>query len=252
MDMKINLLTLLISCLITPLLSAQFTTKIVQIDSIGVQFKFGKDELLFPKIDLPKIDSLQLKENQTIKITSYTDTVGSVIYNDTLSMKRLRKVVSRLEHLNLTSEQLSSKSEQRNHHSQLPDSLFRRVDIIISENQVEIEYGKPYPLQINFDGNQHFLRSEAKVELLKLVQVLQTFPQLHIELHGHISGRTYSNSSLSLNRSLSTKAFLVEQGIDEGRIKCLGFQNTRPIKIELPGQNFPENRRVEVIFVEPQ
>lgn len=231
---------------------AQFEYRTIVIDSIGIQFKFAKDDLLAPQKDLPKLQSIRLSGQQTIKITSYTDTVGSVIYNDTLSMKRLRKVVSRLEHLNLTSEQLSSKSEQRDHHSQLPDSLFRRVDIIIYENQVDIEYGKPYPLQINFDGNQHFLRSEAKVELIKLVQVLQTFPQLHIELHGHISGRTYSNSSLSLNRSLSTKAFLVEQGIDEKRINCLGFQNTRPLKIEMPGQNFPENRRVEVIFVEPQ
>jgi|GEM_PF-6868104 len=234
---------------------AQVEEKIAVIDSIPIHFTFATNKVIDLTEITKRLDSLSHQPYDSVKINAYTDTVGSSLYNIPLGEKRLAKGLELFIPTFNTTAQLNQENlhETRiNNHADVHDSLFRRVDIIAYKKQLNIEYGKPYPLQINFDGNQHFLREEAKVELMKLVKALKAFPELHIELHGHISGRTFSNTSLSLNRSLSTKKFLVQNGIEESRISCFGFQNTRPLKFENPGENNPQNRRVEVIFIEPK
>lgn len=220
-----------------------------QVDSIPVHFYFATTDFIDTDEVTPKLEEIRLQKGGKIIVNAYTDTVGTIEYNTGLAEKRLLKVLD----LIAPDPQVPVFSFNRNEQRDLPtvstpDTLFRRVDILVYKNQLTIELDKPYPLQINFDGNQSYLRDEAKPMIDKMIAILEKEPELNIELHGHISGHT-PTYDLSLNRTLSVKHYMVERGIHPDRITCKGFDNTRKLVPEESWESNPLNRRVEIVFL---
>lgn len=78
---------------------------------------------------------------------------------------------------------------------------------------------------IYFDLNKSFIRPDAEIELLKVVEAMRKFPNLKIDVRSHTDSRSSDayNMALSDRRAKSTVAYIISAGIDAGRITGRGY-----------------------------
>ena len=78
---------------------------------------------------------------------------------------------------------------------------------------------------IYFDFNKHNIRTDAEVELAKILSALKEYPQLkiHIESHTDSRGTDSYNELLSDRRAKSTLEWLVIKGIARQRLSAKGY-----------------------------
>ncbi|WP_428269731.1 OmpA family protein [Haliangium sp.] len=83
--------------------------------------------------------------------------------------------------------------------------------------------------------------------LNRAAKVLTDYPDLRVEISGHTdsSGSAERNTTLSQARAESVKAYLVSQGIDEARLKAIGFGPSKPVADNATPAGRAQNRRVE-------
>lgn len=94
----------------------------------------------------------------------------------------------------------------------------------------EIDLAKTLKLDpIYFDFDKATLLEESKSTLDILVDYLNKYPSLVIEVRSHTDSRGNDGYNLALSgaRALSTKDYIVSQGIDPNRLKALGMGETR-------------------------
>lgn len=100
---------------------------------------------------------------------------------------------------------------------------------------------------IFFETGSAELKSESRVELDKLVELLQKNPGMQIEISGHtdnVGGKEF-NLKLSDNRAKSVSAYLVSKGIRAERLTTKGFGDSKPIDDNATEQGRANNRRTE-------
>jgi len=100
-----------------------------------------------------------------------------------------------------------------------------------------------------FDTGQHTLRQGAREKLAKVSGILLAHPGLRLEVEGHtdsVGGEEY-NQTLSEKRALSTREYLVSQGVTEEAITSRGFGKTRPVTTNATAEGRQRNRRVELV-----
>lgn len=115
-----------------------------------------------------------------------------------------------------------------------------------------IEVGATVRLNnIYFDFDKTTLKSVSFVELNKVVDFLKQNAHVEIEIEGHTDnkGSDEYNLNLSQGRSQSVVDYLVEQGIDRGRLKAHGFGESKPIDTNDTEEGRANNRRVEFTVV---
>lgn len=102
---------------------------------------------------------------------------------------------------------------------------------------------------ITFDPGSDGLRPESGPTLRKLLKLLQDDPGLAFEIQGHTDGQGGEkvNGPLSERRAGAVKAWLVSQGIAEGRLTCKGLGASKPVKSNDTAEGRAENRRVELV-----
>ena len=78
---------------------------------------------------------------------------------------------------------------------------------------------------IYFDFDRFNIRSDAAIELAKILAAMREYTQLiiHIESHTDSRGSDSYNESLSEKRAQSTLNWLVDQGIDRSRLSAKGY-----------------------------
>jgi len=106
--------------------------------------------------------------------------------------------------------------------------------------------GKGHVVRRGFFANaSSALSSPFKAHLDDTVKWMQRNPDKNITVEGHTSsvGNASLNQELSEKRAEAVKAYLVDQGIDAGRITTRGVGSDKPAFS--PGRN-PKNRRVEI------
>jgi len=82
---------------------------------------------------------------------------------------------------------------------------------------------------IYFDLDKHFIRSDAEIELNKVLNALLENPNMniHIESHTDSRGRDAYNLALSDRRAKSTMNWLIDKGISPERLTAKGYGETR-------------------------
>lgn len=102
-----------------------------------------------------------------------------------------------------------------------------------------------------FDSDKTELKSESRVELDKVAEMLNEQVTMRIEISGHTdnTGKSDYNLKLSQGRAESVKTYLINKGISAGRIETRGYGDTRPVA----GNDTPEgkalNRRTEMKII---
>ncbi|RTY95351.1 OmpA family protein [Flavobacterium sp. GT3R68] len=108
---------------------------------------------------------------------------------------------------------------------------------------------------ILFDYDRSNIRPDAQLQLNKLIDKLNRYPQIKIEIGAHtdIRGRDEYNQKLSQDRASSTKTYLVSKGISADRITGIGYGENKP-KVNCSDHECTEaehqiNRRSEFLIL---
>lgn len=122
----------------------------------------------------------------------------------------------------------------------------------VIENKINIE-------NIYFDLDKSNIRTDAALELDKLVQIMKENPELIIEAGSHTDSRQTEayNNRLSTRRAKSTRRYIISKGISRKRITAKGFGETQLTNkcsddVECSDEEHQANRRTEFRIVEKE
>ncbi len=99
-----------------------------------------------------------------------------------------------------------------------------------------------------FDFNKFNIRNDTKAFLDKILEEIKEIKYEKIVIEGHtdsIGSKSY-NLKLSKKRAESVKKYLMEKGIDEGKIETVGYGEEKPIESNSTEEGRAKNRRVEI------
>ena len=99
-----------------------------------------------------------------------------------------------------------------------------------------------------FDYDKYTLRSASLAELEKVLQLMEEYPNMEIEVSGHTDskGSDSYNKTLSLNRAKAVYNWLVKQGISSKRMTYEGYGYHKPIATNDTDEGRQLNRRTEM------
>ena len=123
----------------------------------------------------------------------------------------------------------------------VPDAKVERVgEGIVVEFSSNVLFG--------FDSSN--LSADAKVNLDKLVKVLNVYPDTDIEVQGHTDskGSESYNQNLSQTRAGEVSGYLFNNGISNNRIRTKGFGENMPKYDNNTENGRSQNRRVEFLI----
>lgn len=123
----------------------------------------------------------------------------------------------------------TDKEGQISHNIYLTLESYADVEARVKENEkgeVQIQLEKIY-----FDFNKSSIREDAGTTLNVLVDLMKKYPQMEVEVSAHTDarGKDQYNLELSKKRASSTMEYLVSKGIDENRLKCIGYGEMQPL-----------------------
>ncbi len=101
---------------------------------------------------------------------------------------------------------------------------------------------------VNFDVDSDVLRPDSDPALEQILAALEARPDLAVTIEGHTDSDASDayNLDLSQRRAASVVAWLVERGVDTGRLTPLGVGESQPIADNETAAGKAANRRVEV------
>jgi outer membrane protein OmpA-like peptidoglycan-associated protein len=125
--------------------------------------------------------------------------------------------------------------------NKVPDAKVERVG-----EGIVVEFSSN--ILFNFDKSN--LSSDAKMNLDKLVTILNTYPDTDIEIQGHTDdkGSESYNQSLSQRRAGSVSGYLGSKGIANNRLNIKGFGESMPKYDNSTETGRSQNRRVEFLI----
>jgi outer membrane protein OmpA-like peptidoglycan-associated protein len=126
----------------------------------------------------------------------------------------------------------------------LTDYKEQTVDLYLTP----IERGKEVRLNnLFFEFDKAVLKSSSYAELNRLAKVLKATKASSIEIGGHTDdkGTSTYNLELSKQRAAAVVAYLIGEGVDAGRLKAIGYGETKPLVKNSSEENRAINRRVE-------
>lgn len=106
---------------------------------------------------------------------------------------------------------------------------------------------------VNFCFDCDTLSNEAKAILDgDAMAIVKHHPNATFEVAGHTDamGSDQYNQSLSQRRASNVRAYLVEQGVDGGKMTATGYGESQPVADNATAAGRAENRRVELRFTE--
>lgn len=123
----------------------------------------------------------------------------------------------------------------------VPDAKVERVG-----EGIVVEFSS----NVLFGFDQSILSNDARVNLDKLVKVLNAYPDTDIEVQGHTDskGSKLYNQSLSERRANAAAAYLTSQGIAYKRVTIKGFGESMPKYDNALTEGLAQNRRVEFLI----
>ena len=100
---------------------------------------------------------------------------------------------------------------------------------------------------IFFQTDQYELLETSRFELRKLLDFLDRNPDIKIEIGGFTDnvGSPEYNLELSKNRAKAVNDYLISKGVDQARIKYIGYGETHPVDTNNTEQGRANNRRTE-------
>ncbi|WP_222940447.1 OmpA family protein [Hymenobacter sp. BT491] len=98
-----------------------------------------------------------------------------------------------------------------------------------------------------FDTKQYTLKPKSRTELNRLIQFMQQYKDVQVEISGHTDdvGADADNIVLSQNRARSVYDYLVSHGVAAARLRYKGYGETKPLTANDSDAHRQQNRRIE-------
>lgn len=243
---------------ITSLLVAQEELKVFSL-------YYANDQFELTQVHYKTIDSIKvmfLKDSIKLTLKGYTNDVGNLDYNLTLSNKRVDRVAREFEdYLILTAKGYGEIANKSNEH--------RRVDIFVSvkeEQSLEAipindfstsQVGVKFVIEgLYFEPGTDRILETSNDALQELFTYLKKNASIKIKLLGHICCSMYKNpaidgynkrtrkSDLSQARAKAIYDHLIHKGIQQDRVAYIGMAYKFPT-----GKEDQFDRRVEIEII---
>ena len=106
------------------------------------------------------------------------------------------------------------------------------------------------PRNVHYGLDEDFINPDSAVVLDQIVAVLQQYPTIIVDLHGHTDSRASVayNQDLAKRRANNARRYLIERGIAPERMTIRSFGETELLVNETDRVNYARNRRVEFVF----
>jgi outer membrane protein OmpA-like peptidoglycan-associated protein len=104
---------------------------------------------------------------------------------------------------------------------------------------------------LEFETGKSIIKSSSKSSLNELAALLKKKPEFKLLVAGHTDnvGNATSNMTLSKNRTLAVKKYLVTAGVEAERIRTEWYGSTKPIADNSTPEGRQHNRRVEMSII---
>ncbi|MEM6815589.1 MAG: OmpA family protein [Bacteroidota bacterium] len=218
-----------------------YSTQITSDDVFKIEVKFADNSII-------KLEELEIHETGGASTTYIKDFYVGDVTNNVVSSGGQKNVttVARAEDkpvLNQPSIDVSNIKIQKE---------VRYDDEVLTKaiEQPESLGKKAMARNIYFEFDDTQIKKESLPILNRLLQLLQSSPNLKIEIAGHADniGSNQINKIVSQRRAESVKKWLVQKGIDANRILARGYGKEIPLATnddEFEGREL--NRRIEII-----
>ena len=106
---------------------------------------------------------------------------------------------------------------------------------------------------ILFDFDEAELTPGGELQVARLADALRQMPERNVLIEGHTdsSGSDSYNLELSQRRANAVEELLIIQGVDPTRILTRGYGEQYPVVANDSAAGRQQNRRVEVVILEP-
>ncbi len=103
----------------------------------------------------------------------------------------------------------------------------------------------------NFDFDKATLRPSGKAKLDKDAEMLNTYPDINVDINGYTDsiGTQKYNLGLSKRRATTVKKYLESKGVGASRMTTKWFGKKDPVASNKTAAGRAENRRVEIIIL---
>lgn len=110
------------------------------------------------------------------------------------------------------------------------------------------------PENITFDTNRADVKPQFQQVLDQVAMSVRQYPGTVVRVEGHTDsvGSASYNQTLSENRALSVRSYLLQRGVEANRIDAYGYGLTRPIASNATAEGRAQNRRVEFLIIPVQ
>ena len=104
---------------------------------------------------------------------------------------------------------------------------------------------------LEFETGKSLIKASSYESLDQLAELLEKKPEWKLIISGHTDnvGKPGSNMTLSKNRALSVKVYLLSKGILGNRLETEWFGQTKPVASNKTAQGRQKNRRVEMTII---
>lgn len=126
---------------------------------------------------------------------------------------------------------------------QCPDTMAKaKVDAVGCMTLVD--------LNINFDTDKAVIKDSYNSRIAEFANMMKANPKLKasIEAHTDSDGSNAYNQKLSEKRAASAVKALKDLGVEEARIKAVGYGETKPVASNATKEGKAQNRRVEAVM----
>jgi type IX secretion system PorP/SprF family membrane protein len=189
---------------------------------LGYQFarKSVKD------IEMHLLTQAQKVDSMTKKVEDLGKRVDTLEQHDTVFNQELQGIKDELKLLRVNAEKLKEEVKR-------DDKLPKFAGVVLFKTD-------SYKIDNQFQG-----------DLMELVNVIQNFPDLRVDLRGHTDnvGSDYYNNKLSDNRVKAVRDFLISKGVSPDRISLNGLGERFPKVPNINEANKSLNRRVEMAVI---
>ena len=104
---------------------------------------------------------------------------------------------------------------------------------------------------LEFRTGKSIIKKSSYESLDKVAELMIKHPEFKLLISGHTDnvGRPESNMSLSQNRALAVRNYLIKKGVDKSKLKAVWFGETKPIATNDTPEGRQKNRRVEMKII---
>jgi outer membrane protein OmpA-like peptidoglycan-associated protein len=116
------------------------------------------------------------------------------------------------------------------------------------EDDVILDIGTPIVLEgVTFASGSSTLTPESEIMLLRVLNTLNAYPDLKVEIRGFTDsrGKASSNLNLSQRRANSVRYWILNKGVNPDRVVAKGYGELNPIADNSTKEGRRLNRRIE-------